>query len=114
MTDTAQWFEFLGFCRSCGKQANGIMRSTRAEHLGMYCEKCADDRLVNARAQRLEECKRLGREAKSRFELDASENPEATKALTEAINEVIAEDSANDKALAATVAAIARKRMARK
>jgi hypothetical protein len=64
MTDTSQWFEFIGFCRGCGKQAHGILRGTRNESLGPHCEKCADARIRKARAKRLKDCKRLGLEAR--------------------------------------------------
>jgi hypothetical protein len=66
MTDTAQWFEFVGLCLCCGKQAHGILRGTRTESLGPHCDKCADARIGKARAERLKECKRLGLEAKRR------------------------------------------------
>jgi hypothetical protein len=39
MYDTAQWFEGVGECR-CGKKATGILRGTRNESLGPYCQRC--------------------------------------------------------------------------
>jgi hypothetical protein len=51
MYDTAQWFDGTGSCR-CGKKATGILRGTRNESLGPYCERCADARIKKAQRER--------------------------------------------------------------
>lgn len=51
MTDPARWFDCVGNCR-CGKRATGILRGTRNESLGPYCERCAEKRIKKAEAER--------------------------------------------------------------
>ena len=53
MTDQAQWFDGFGKCR-CGKQATGILRGTRNESYGAYCERCANKRIKAAEKARRE------------------------------------------------------------
>lgn len=51
MTDQARWFDATGQCR-CGKHATGILRGTRNESLGPYCERCANARIRKAEKER--------------------------------------------------------------
>jgi len=51
MYDVAQWFDALGTCR-CGKKATGLLRGTRNESLGPYCERCAEARIKKAQKER--------------------------------------------------------------
>ena len=50
-SDPAQWFDNLGTCR-CGKKATGILRGTRNESMGPYCQPCADKRIRKAQRER--------------------------------------------------------------
>jgi hypothetical protein len=38
----AQWFNPLGLCKACGRNATGQLMSHRNANLGPYCKKCAD------------------------------------------------------------------------
>jgi hypothetical protein len=51
MSDPAQWFDALGSCR-CGKKATGVVRGTRNESMGPYCERCAEVRIKKAQRER--------------------------------------------------------------
>lgn len=50
--DPVRWFNNLGRCQECPKPAVGSLRGPRNESYGIYCQKCADRRLVKAEAER--------------------------------------------------------------
>ena len=55
MTDDVRWFDMLGYCRECNKPATGVLRGSRNDSYGPYCERCAAKRLARARKERAAE-----------------------------------------------------------
>jgi hypothetical protein len=49
--DPVTWFEALGACR-CGKPSTGILRGSRNESFGPYCQRCAEKRIKKAEQAR--------------------------------------------------------------
>ena len=60
MVDDVRWFDSLGKCRECPKPGIGILRGSRNESYGAYCQRCADRRLAWAKKEREREAKLAG------------------------------------------------------
>lgn len=57
--DPVRWFEGIGSCWKCGKQATGWLRGPRNESYGAHCKKCAEARLNAAERARAREEKKV-------------------------------------------------------
>jgi len=49
---TAQWFDPVGACCSCGRRASGMLMSHRNEKIGPMCQPCAGKAIAAAIKER--------------------------------------------------------------